>query len=242
MSNKAISAVQLNAFNYNTGTTDWLTGGRFDVRNIGTGTVSHMAGFRVTAPIISGGVVSNWYGLYMDDPGAPATNTYSIYAAAGNAYFGANMTIGGDISVSGNIAAKYQDVAEWVPSPEDLTAGTVVTLDRGRANNVVASVTPYDTAVAGVVSDSPGVLLGVEGKGKVKVAATGRVKVKVDASAAPIQIGDLLVASGNPGVAMRSEPIDLGGFKIHRPGTIIGKALEPLASGKGEILVLLSLQ
>jgi hypothetical protein len=29
---------------------------------------------------------------------------------------------------------------------------------------------------------------------------------------------------------------------FHQPGTIIGKALEPLASGKGEILVLLSLQ
>jgi hypothetical protein len=29
---------------------------------------------------------------------------------------------------------------------------------------------------------------------------------------------------------------------IHRPGTIIGKALEPLEGGVGEILVLLSLQ
>jgi hypothetical protein len=29
---------------------------------------------------------------------------------------------------------------------------------------------------------------------------------------------------------------------MHAPGTIIGKALEPLAGGKGEILVLLSLQ
>jgi hypothetical protein len=29
---------------------------------------------------------------------------------------------------------------------------------------------------------------------------------------------------------------------MHMPGTLIGKALEPLATGKGEILVLLSLQ
>ena len=35
---------------------------------------------------------------------------------------------------------------------------------------------------------------------------------------------------------------DLGGTQIHRPGTIIGKALEPLDKGTGEILVLLSLQ
>jgi hypothetical protein len=41
---------------------------------------------------------------------------------------------------------------------------------------------------------------------------------------------------------MKSEPLDLGGVKIHRPGTLIGKALEPLAKGQGEILVLLSLQ
>jgi hypothetical protein len=41
---------------------------------------------------------------------------------------------------------------------------------------------------------------------------------------------------------MKSQPIDVGGIKIHRPGTLIGKALEPLPSGHGEILVLLSLQ
>jgi hypothetical protein len=41
---------------------------------------------------------------------------------------------------------------------------------------------------------------------------------------------------------MRSKPVDLGGVAIHRPGTILGKAIEPLASGEGEILVLLSLQ
>jgi hypothetical protein len=41
---------------------------------------------------------------------------------------------------------------------------------------------------------------------------------------------------------MFSEPLDLGGTKIHRPGTLNGKALEPLPTGEGEILVLLSLQ
>ena len=41
---------------------------------------------------------------------------------------------------------------------------------------------------------------------------------------------------------MRSEPVDVGGVKMHRPGTLIGKALEPLPAGEGQILVLLSLQ
>jgi hypothetical protein len=68
------------------------------------------------------------------------------------------------------------------------------------------------------------------------------VKVKVDATAGPIQVGDLLVTSDQPGVAMKSQPIDVGGVQIHRPGTLVGKALEPLQKGTGEILVLLSLQ
>lgn len=35
---------------------------------------------------------------------------------------------------------------------------------------------------------------------------------------------------------------DVSGIRMHRPGTLIGKALEPWARGSGEILVLLSLQ
>lgn len=93
-----------------------------------------------------------------------------------------------------------------------------------------------------LVSAQPGLLLGVESPNKAMIATTGRVKVRVDASHAPIHTGDLLVTSDRPGMAMRSEGLDLGGVKIHRPGTLIGKALEPLASGEGEILVLLSLQ
>ena len=66
--------------------------------------------------------------------------------------------------------------------------------------------------------------------------------MKVDAGNGPIQIGDLLVTSDKEGVAMKSVPIMIGGRQIHTPGTLIGKALEPLAHGTGEILVLLSLQ
>lgn len=50
------------------------------------------------------------------------------------------------------------------------------------------------------------------------------------------------MTSDTEGMAMKSEPIEIGGRKIHAPGTIIGKALEPLAFGTGDILVLLSLQ
>lgn len=175
------------------------------------------------------------------------------YATAGNVGIGnasptskldvtGNGHFTGNLTVDGTINAKYQDVAEWVPSSEELSAGTVVVLDQTKSNQVISSTASYDTRVAGVISEQPGITLGEGGAGKVLVATTGRVRVKVDATRAPIQIGDLLVTSDVSGVAMKSEPIEIGGRKMHMPGTLIGKALEPLAQGKGEILVLLSLQ
>ena len=152
-----------------------------------------------------------------------------------------NITAAGTIE-GGNVKAKYQDVAEWVESSQELLAGTLVVLDHTKSNQVIASWQSYDTRVAGVISERPGITLGEGGANKVLVATTGRVRVAVDASKGPIQIGDLLVASDIPGVAMKSEAINIGGVQIHRPGTLVGKALEPLAKGQGKILVLLSLQ
>jgi hypothetical protein len=148
----------------------------------------------------------------------------------------------GAISSSTAIYATYQDLAEWVPSTETLEPGTVVVLDPAASNHVMASTSSYDTSVAGVVSKNPGIVLGLAAADKAKVATTGRVKVRVDATIEPIKIGDLLVTSDKLGVAMKSVPMQINGRKFHQPGTVIGKALEPIASGEGEILVLLSLQ
>ena len=100
----------------------------------------------------------------------------------------------------------------------------------------------YDTRVAGAVSAQPGLVLGEQSEGKATVAQSGRVRVKVDATYGAIRIGDLLATSPTSGYAMRSRPIQVGGKAIHRPGTLLGKALEPLPAGQGEILVLLTLQ
>ena len=152
-----------------------------------------------------------------------------------------NITATGTIE-GGNIKAKYQDVAEWVPSSEQIPTGTVVVLDATKSNQVISSTQAYDTRVAGVVSEKPGIALGEGGAHKVLVATTGRVLVNVDASNGPIHIGDLLVTSEVSGTAMKSTPVSLSGIQLHRPGTLIGKALEPLEKGSGKILVLLSLQ
>ena len=187
--------------------------------------------------------------------GGAAIGSYATSAAApsnglivsGNVGIGTTtpselLDVNGSIHVSGNINAKFQDVAEWVPSTEKLPTGTVVVLDSTKSNQVVASTVSYDTRVAGVISEQPGIALGEKGESKVLVATTGRVRMKVDATRGQIHIGDLLVTSDVPGVAMKSKPVNLGGVQIHRPGTLIGKALEPLEKGSGTILVLLSLQ
>lgn len=141
-----------------------------------------------------------------------------------------------------NIAANYQDMAEWVPATRSMEPGTVVVLNSEKNNEVMPSHGSYDTGVAGIVSAHPGFILGEGSDTKAQIATTGRVKVSCDASQHPIRVGDLLVTSDKVGVAMRSEPIQIQGRSFHQPGTLIGKALEPLAAGEGQILVLLSLQ
>jgi len=107
---------------------------------------------------------------------------------------------------------------------------------------VLAAPKAYDTRVAGAVSRQPGLVLGERSDTRAMVAQSGRVRVKVDARYGAVKIGDLLVTSPTEGYAMRSTPMRVGGRAMHRPGTLLGKALEPLPAGKGEILVLLTLQ
>ena len=152
------------------------------------------------------------------------------------------LDVNGSIRATMVIGAVYQDVAEWVPANETMPPGTVVVLNPDRSNEVIPSTHSYDTSVAGVVSEKPGLLLGEASDSKAKIATTGRVRVRVDATQAPIRIGDLLVTSDRKGVAMKSEAVEVNGRRFHQPGTILGKALEPLNNGAGEILVLLSLQ
>jgi hypothetical protein len=212
----------------------------------GAGSGGVYMGYRANGTVVTGGYLRGTSNLPLF-VGTTATPEAMVVNDNGSIGIGTNapaskLHVVGDITVTGNINAKYQDVAEWVPSKQKLSAGTVVILDVSRDNHVTASMKSYDTRVAGVVSAQPGITLGEAGEGKALVATTGRVKVKVDAARGAIRVGDLLVTSDVPGVAMLSQPLDLGGVPIHRPGTIIGKALEPLASGTGEILVLLSLQ
>jgi hypothetical protein len=162
--------------------------------------------------------------------------SFAVNVGIGTGTPTAKLHVNGDLRVDGNIGARYQDVAEWVHSREPLEAGTVVSIDTAATNRVVAVARAYDSRVAGAVSAQPGIILGEKSEGQVLVAQSGRVRIKADARFGAIRPGDLLVSSPTLGHAMRA---DAGKVK---PGTVIGKALEALPSGRGEILALLTLQ
>ena len=115
-------------------------------------------------------------------------------------------------------------------------AGDVLVVDRERPELFVRGERPADPAVVGVVVGEAGVALGArpsEGA-SAQVALSGIARCKVDASFGAIAPGDLLVSAPTPGHAMRdASPL---------PGTVVGKALEPLASGQGIIRILVMLR
>jgi hypothetical protein len=100
----------------------------------------------------------------------------------------------------------------------------------------------YDKRVAGVISGAgdlkPGITLGKQPSrdNRTPLALLGRVYCKVDASASPIEVGDLLTTSSVPGHAMKADD------PIRCFGAVLGKALSSVACGTGMIPILVALQ
>lgn len=67
------------------------------------------------------------------------------------------------------------------------------------------------------------------------------VRVRADAGYGAIMAGDLLTSSPHAGYAMKARPVEIGGISIHKPGTIVGKAMGSLAAGTGLVEVFVSL-
>jgi hypothetical protein len=76
------------------------------------------------------------------------------------------------------------------------------------------------------------------------VVYRGLARVKVDATASPIGVGDPLSVSNTVGRAMRAQQSAVEGAAAAgcSPGTVVGKAVEPLSHGQGFIWVLVDLQ
>ncbi len=127
----------------------------------------------------------------------------------------------------------WSDVAEYIHASETVEAGDVVILDATKSYSVRRCDKPYDSAVAGVVSTDPTIMVGGLVKNGTPLALTGIVPCKVSSENGPIQAGDLLTTSSTPGHAMKATD--------KRAGTIIGKALESFSSARGVIQVLVGL-
>jgi hypothetical protein len=147
-----------------------------------------------------------------------------------------NINVPGDIILTGADCAEQFDVGDaGMPEP-----GTVVVIDERGALRASSDV--YDKKVAGVVSGAGdfkhGILLDRRSDAgpRVPVALLGKVYCKADAGSSPIEIGDMLTTSSTPGHAMKVTD-------IHKAfGAVLGKALQPLASGTGLIPILVALQ
>jgi hypothetical protein len=72
--------------------------------------------------------------------------------------------------------------------------------------------------------------------GELPVALAGRVYVWADATAGPIEPGDLLTTSDTAGHAMRATD------RVRAGGAILGKAMTGIAEGQGLVLALIALQ
>jgi hypothetical protein len=130
--------------------------------------------------------------------------------------------------------ARGMDIAERFPATEPLHAGDVVVFDPAH-KAITACDREADRRAVGIVSEAPAFIMGTLVQEEPAVALCGRVPCKVDADFAPIAPGDLLTTSPTRGHARKADP-------ARSVGAIIGKALEPLDSGRGEILVFVAMQ
>lgn len=70
----------------------------------------------------------------------------------------------------------------------------------------------------------------------------GPTQAKVSALSGAIQTGDLLSTTGEAGYATRAAEVTIEGVSMAIPGTVFGKALEPLDADQGLIYVFVTLQ
>jgi hypothetical protein len=145
------------------------------------------------------------------------------------------ITAGGDAIAHGSFAPNGIDYADRLPSAAGLEPGDVVAI--GPEGILQKSNRANDTAVAGVYSTKPGVVGRRESERRptVPVALAGVIPVNVTAENGAISAGDLLVSSSTPGRAMKAPPSPA-------PGTVIGKAMQPLGSEVGTIEMLVMLR
>jgi len=155
--------------------------------------------------------------------------------AKGSCEFHGNVSFSSlNLEYPGNIVEFFEaDEAEFIATGDLLVAS-----DKGKSI-LSRSSKSYTTAVIGVVSGNPLVVINNSGKEEkvYPVILAGKGLCRVDARQNPIKPGDLLVASDTPGCAMKGV-ID----SFDKIGSVIGKALDYLDDGIGLIPIFITHQ
>jgi hypothetical protein len=178
---------------------------------------------------------SGWFG------GRGHDGTLLVFPAdaSGEDEDGATVAIMGR---TGDIVLRNADCAEEFEVDDDQGLGEGAVVSLGENGRLRLADQPYDRRVAGVISGAgglrPGIVLGRQPGASIRwpVALAGKVYCRVDATSVPVAVGDLLTTSDAPGHAMAVA--DHG----RAFGAVLGKAIEPLRSGRGLIPVLVALQ
>jgi len=179
-------------------------------------------------------------GVYGESESEAGVKGVSLSGYAGE--FVGNVRITGNLLTEGDITLLNADCAEDfdIAGVENVEPGMVMVL--GEEGALHQSQQAYDKRVAGVLSGAGDYKAGIvldkqQAKGNRKpVALLGKVCCKVDASYAPIEVGDLLTTSPTSGHAMKAAD------PLRAFGAVIGKALRPLREGQGLIPILIALQ
>ncbi len=180
-------------------------------------------------------------GVYSETASSDLFIGYS--SSASNTRF--RVTNAGNVQADGTYTSPAADFAEMMPVEGALTdyePGDVLMIG-DQAGRVARSNEPNSTRLIGVYSTVPAFLGGAamdpgsQADHRVPVAVVGIVPVKVSGENGPIRVGDLLTSASLPGRAMKADMIKIGGVRIHRPGAILGKALEPFDGKSGTIKV-----
>jgi hypothetical protein len=140
----------------------------------------------------------------------------------------------GTVFIKSGFQSRGLDVAERFKVLGHGEIGSVMVMDE-QEKAIKLCERAYDPCVVGIISGEPAFILGLETEHQ-PIALCGRVPCNVDADIAPIKVGDLLTTSPTKGYAQKALEIEKA------TGTIIGKALESLSQGKGQITVLVILQ
>jgi hypothetical protein len=178
---------------------------------------------------------------------ADTTTGTAVHGRSGHlaGLFEGDVQVTGNINLTGpssDITLRNEDCAEQFDVATDAASlpGMVMVInDQGLLR---PSSSEYDTRVAGVVSGAgefrSAMTLGVRESPyrRAPLAMFGKVSCLVDAGQRPIHVGDLLTTSSVEGHAMSAAD------PVRAFGTVIGKALEPLVSGRGLIPILVALQ